>query len=176
MARSDGAGGTSGAGRHARATRPFWPPRRLFAVPLALVLLVGACAGPPIVDTPQPATGVFGELAILGGSTVSLTSGDTGCGQSAMVPYAIHAQIRLPANALDTTDVYLFTWADHAAWQRGGTRFQECLTEYAADQTTMGRAVGRLDVSPYRAFGAGWSPQFRSALQQAMTRAAGNGG
>jgi hypothetical protein len=176
MARSDDAGGTSGAGWRARAPRRLWSSRQLRAVSLALLLLGGACAGPPIAATPQPATGVFAELVLLGGSTVDLTSGDTGCGQRAMVPYAIHAQVRLPANAPHTTDVYLFTWADHAAWQRGEAGFQECLTEYAAGQTIMGRTVGRLEVSPYRAFGVGWSPQFQSALQLAMTRAAGNGG
>ena len=143
---------------------------------LTAAVLLGACSGPPIPATPQPATGVFTELAILGGSTPNLVSGDPGCNQPDMIPYAIHAQVRVPANASQLTDVYLFTWADHGSWSRGAVAFDSCRAEYAASRSAAGRTVDELDVSPYRAFGAGWSPALKSALQQAMTEAAGNGG
>ncbi len=150
--------------------------RGTVAALMGALLLLGACAGPPIPATPQPATGVFYELAILGGSTVKLTSGDPGCSQPDMIPYAIHAQVRLPATASQLTDVYLFTWADRDTWNRGAVAFDSCRAEYAASRSAAGRTVDELDVSPYRAFGAGWSPALKSALQQAMTEAAGNGG
>lgn len=143
---------------------------------LSAIVLLTACAGPPIPATPQPATGVFLELATLGGSTVTLVSGDPGCSQPDMIPYAIHAQVRVPATASQLTDVYLFTWADHDAWNRGAVAFDSCRAEYAASRSAAGRTVDELDASPYRAFGAGWSTALRSALQQALTEAAGNGG
>ena len=146
------------------------------ALALGLALLVGACAGPPVSNTPAPATSIFQELEILGGSTLTLVSGDPGCNQPDMIPYAIHAQVRVPAGASQPTDVYLFTWADHDAWNRGAVAFDSCRAEYAASRPAAGRTVDELDVSPYRAFGAGWTATLRSALQQAMAEAAGNGG
>ena len=158
---------------HAPVGAPGRPAGIVF---LSAVLLLGACAGPPIPATPQPATGVFTELAILGGSTPNLVAGDPGCNQPDMIPSAIHAQVRVPATASQLTDVYLFTWADHDAWSRGAVAFDSCRAEYAASQSAAGGTVDELDVSPYRAFGAGWSSALKSALQQAMTKAAGNGG
>jgi hypothetical protein len=36
--------------------------------------------------------------------------------------------------------------------------------------------VDRLDISPYRAWGAGWGPELTELLRRAMTTAAGDGG
>jgi hypothetical protein len=152
-----------------------WPARALAGL-VAVAMLAGACAGPPVPNTPQPATSVFQELAILGGSTLTLTSGDPGCTDRDMVPYAIHAQVKLPASATQASDVYLFTWASRAGWTRGAVAFDSCRSEYAAGSLAAGRAVDEVEVSPYRAFGPGWSPALKTALAQALARAAGNGG
>jgi hypothetical protein len=45
-----------------------------------------ASEGPPAPATPAPATSVFEELAVQGGSTVNLTAADPGCTDRNMIP------------------------------------------------------------------------------------------
>ena len=142
----------------------------------ATAALVAACAGPPVAASPQPVTGVFQQLFVHGGATLNLVSGDPGCDNPDMVPFAIHARVRVPATATTTADVYLFTYADHAAYDRQADAFEACKTGYAASAAAAGRPVDELDVSPYRAFGPGWTPEVRAALLQSMSEAAGSGG
>ena len=146
------------------------------AIPLvAAVLLLGACAGPPVSNTPAPATGVFEQMAANGIATDSLTAGDGGCNDPGQAPFAIHALIRYPASSKSTADVYLFTYADHGAWQRQAGAFEACRETFVATGAH-GRPVVELDISPYRAFGPAWSAGLRAALEQSLTEAAGNGG
>lgn len=145
------------------------------AAVVAAALLAGACAGPPVPNTPVPATDVFQELALAGASTVNLVSGDPGCSDANMIPYAIHAQVKMPPGAAATSDVYLFTWANRAGWTRGAVAFESCRSEFAAGSKAAGRPVDEIDMSPYRMFGAGWSPALKTALTQALTKAAGDG-
>lgn len=140
------------------------------------VTLVGACAGPPVAASPQPVTGVFQQLTVHDGTTVNLVSGDPGCDIPAMVPFAVHAQIRVPSSSTTTTDVYLFTYENRAAYDRQAVAFEECKTAYATSAAAGGRPVDELDISPFRAFGPGWTPEVRAALLQSMSEAAGNGG
>lgn len=156
---------------------PSLPRRavRSAAAVLAAAAIASACAGPPVADTPQPATGVFTQMATNGIATENLTSGDSGCNDPAQAPFAIHAKVRYPASASGTSDVYLFTYADRGAWQREADAFESCRAAYASGAAN-GRTVDELAISPYRAFGAGWSPQLRAAIRQSLTQAAGNGG
>ncbi|MGO9179482.1 MAG: hypothetical protein ACLQBX_16920 [Candidatus Limnocylindrales bacterium] len=149
---------------------------RTLAVVVAVAALAATCEGSPAPATPAPATSVFEELEVQGGLTVNLTAGDPGCTDRNMIPYAIHAQVKLPANAAQVSDVYLFTWNDHAGWTRGAVAFESCRTEYTAGTLAAGRTIDEIDVSPYRAFGPGWSPALKAALTQALVQSAGNGG
>jgi len=163
------------------APRP-WPSGivtrlvRALGIIVAAVALVAGCAGPPAPATPAPATSIFEALAVQGGVTVNLTAGDPGCSDRSMIPYAIHAQVRLPANVAELSDVYLFTWNDHAGWTRGAVAFESCRAEYTAGTLAGGRTVDEIDVSPFRAFGPGWTPALKTALTAALVQSAGNGG
>ncbi len=158
--------------RSVPARRPA-PCARLLAG-LLVAVAVAACAGPPVAASPEPATGIFQQLLVHGGATISLVSGDPGCNDSKLAPFAIHATVRIPASAPES-DVYLFTYADHAAYEREKAAFEQCRAQYASGPGA-GRQVPEIEVSPYRAFGPGWSAQFRATLQQAMEEAAGSGG
>jgi hypothetical protein len=142
----------------------------------ATAALVAACAGPPVAASPQPVTGVFQQLTVHDGTTVNLVSGDPGCDIPVMVPFAVHAQIRVPSSSTTTTDVYLFTYENRPAYDRQADAFEECKMAYAASAAAGGRPVDELDISPFRAFGPGWTPEVRAALLQSMSEAAGNGG
>jgi hypothetical protein len=124
----------------------------------------------------MPPTGVFEQIALQGGSVERATSGDAGCQDPRQAPYAIHLRVRVPAGARAESDVYLFTYADRAAWGREAAAFEACRSAYEATAAPAGSAVPHIDISPYRAFGSGWSPEVENALIRALTKAAGSGG
>ena len=151
------------------------PRKTALVLSLAGAAFAGACQGPPVVPTPLPQTGVFAQIALQGGAVERAISGDAGCPDPRQAPYAIHVVVRMPATAPTTTDVYLFTYADDAAWKREEQAFETCRAEYAAGPDAAGRAVPHLDVSPYRAFGPGWIPEVEQALNRALEKSAAGG-
>lgn len=159
----------------ARATRQAGSRRTRLVGPVLLLAVLAACQGPPIQPTPLPVTGVMAQVAILGGTVTDATSGDPGCTEAGQAALAIHLLVRPPGTPT-AEDVYLFTYADRAAWGRQADAFARCFAEYAGGPLAAGRPVQRIDVSPYRAFGPAWTPGAIDMLTRAMTVAAGNGG
>lgn len=148
----------------------------LVAAAAALAIGLAACAGPPISPTPAPVSGVYQQVALHGGSLVGAVSGDAGCAVADQAPLATHVRFHIPASSGDVQDVYLFVYADRAAFDRQASSFASCRAAYAASQAAGGRPVRAVEVSPYRAFGPAWSDETLGVIRDALTVAAGNGG
>src|SRR3972149_6862034 len=72
--------------------------------------------------------------------------------------------------------VYLFRFRNRVRWTDGAPAVDACQGEFEARSTRVGGPVDRVDVSPYRAFGDGWSPELRAALESGPLVAPGGGG
>jgi hypothetical protein len=67
--------------------------------------------------------------------------------------------------------IYIFR--DRATWERRRPAVDACVALWATDPATF----EFVDASPYVVAGQGpWPPQFKAALREAITEAAGNGG
>lgn len=120
-------------------------------------------------------SGLVQEMVKRGIAVLRATSGEAGCDDPGLIANAVHFRVLPPGEAIPR-DVFLFTFGDHGAWAAGGAAVTACRTAWSAHVATSGQAVSELDVSPFRLFGAGWSPTLRELLHQAVTVAAGNGG
>lgn len=120
-------------------------------------------------------SGLVQEMVKRGIAVLSATSGEAGCDDPDLVANAVHFRV-LPPGEARPRDVFLFTFGNHAAWAAGGPAVTACRTAWSARVATGEEGVWELDVSPFRLFGAGWSPTLRELLRQAVTVAAGNGG
>jgi hypothetical protein len=73
-------------------------------------------------------------------------------------------------------DVYLFRFRNRVRWADEVAVVDACQHAFEAISSRVGGPVSRVDVSPYRAFGDGWTPELRAALQRGLTAVAGDGG
>ncbi len=126
------------------------------------------------LPTPADSIGVFEQWALRGVTVIAETSGDTGCADQDLVDNAVHAVISFDSEG--PRDVYLFRFRNRVRWADGGRALDACQGQFEARSSRHGGAVDRIDVSPYRAFGDGWSVGLRIALAAGMLAASGDGG
>ena len=122
----------------------------------------------------MPRQGIFEQIAVGGGTVVSVTSGDPGCDDPELAGNAVRARVRSPAGV--EADVHLLTFRNRPFWEASAPSADACVRELAADAGMSVDAIERLDVSPYRAWGSDWTPELRDVLERALTVAAGDGG
>jgi hypothetical protein len=137
-------------------------------------ILLAACGPlerPP--NTPMDRSGIFEQIALEGGAIVSVTSGDAGCDDPALAENAVRARVRAPDGA--EADVHLLTFRNRPFWEASGAAADACVAALESRRGPLG-SVERLDISPYRAWGRGWTPALTDLLRRALTRAAGDGG
>jgi len=126
------------------------------------------------LPTPADSIGVFEQWALRGVTVTSERGGDTGCADQGLVDNAVHAVISFGGEG--QRDVYLFRFRNRVRWADGGPALDACQGQFEARSSRRGGAVDRIDVSPYRAFGDGWSDALRIALAAGMVAASGDGG
>jgi hypothetical protein len=151
------------------------PTRGMTALALAVVVLVGGCStierGRP-EPTPLDFPGMTGELARSGVQVDSWKSGDAGCSDTTLAPTAI-SFLASGAGVSTPTPVRVYIFNDRAAWERRHADVEICVAEWATDPATF----ELVDASPYVLAGQGpWPASFRTAIEAALARAAGNGG
>lgn len=155
-------------------------PRSLVRIGVALavaLILAGCGSGSATLPSPTPADdiGIFEQWALAGVTVFGRTSGDAGCDDQTLDNNAIHVTVALGAYA-PLRDVYLFRFRNRVRWADSGLLVDACQAQFEARSARVGGPVERVDVSPYRAFGDGWSPGLRVALLAGLTVAAGDGG
>ncbi len=147
--------------------------RRALTMAVASLLLAGCSAltDAAPTPTPQPFPGIVGELGRIGVEALSWTAGDAGCSDSTLTATAI----RFDADGLDQTSplqLRIYIFKDRATWDRRSSDVEACVAEWATDPATF--EIVR--ISPYVVAGQGpWPPQFKAALRNGITAAAGTG-
>jgi hypothetical protein len=150
----------------------------LLAVVSAVCVLVVGCASGAVsspLPTPGGYTEIFEAWALNGISVHERTSGDPGCGDRSLADNAVHVVISMPPDD-EPRDVYLFRFRNNVRWADAAPLVDTCQHAFEAISARTGGPVERIDVSPYRAFGDGWTPEERAALERGLAEVAGNGG
>jgi hypothetical protein len=146
---------------------------------VAIALLLAACgadlAASPPLPTPGGYTEIFEAWVLNGIAVHERTSGDPGCGDQSLADNAVHVIVSM---APDPTprDVYLFRFRNSVRWADESPVVDACRRTFEAISARAGGSVSRVDVSPYRAFGDGWTPWLQVALERGLADVAGNGG
>ena len=149
------------------------------ATTMAVAALMAACGtgviGSPPLPTPGGYTEIFESWVLNGIAVHERTSGDPGCGDPSLADNAIHVVVSM---APDPTprDVYLFRFRNTVRWADEAPVVDACQAAFEAISARAGGLVSRVDVSPYRAFGDGWTAELRAALERGLADVAGDGG
>ena len=150
--------------------RPLF--RGLLAIAATLVL-VGCNV---LLETPPPPTpadfaGISGYMGNHGITVEHVVSGDAGCDD----PTLRQTAIAFDAQGLDQatpTRVYVYIFRDRDTFERLRQTVDTCARSYVTDPS----AFESVEVSPFVAASAGpWGPEFRNAVRDALTEAAGTG-
>jgi hypothetical protein len=116
--------------------------------------------------------GLAGELALQGLVLDKIASGDAGCPDSTLTPTAIGFDASgLGVTAPIRLRIYIFRTGD--TYDRRRPDVEPCVARWASDPAT----VEFVDARPFVLAGQGpWPAAFKTAIRQALTSAAGNGG
>jgi hypothetical protein len=155
-------------------------PRRLRAAPLlGLVVVVawlaaacGTISTTPPAPTPADFQGIFTEFAKRGIEVDSSVAGEAGCPDPVLTPTAI----AFDAKGLDQAEpvrIYLYIFGDRDAFDRLRATIDTCARSYVTDPETF----ESVEASPFVVAGQGpWAEQFKAAIRDGLTVAAGTGG
>jgi hypothetical protein len=140
--------------------------RQLLAI--ALVGLLAGCYGSSSSPTPGDMTDVQGELEAHGMVITDAVAGDAGCADPTLHDNAR----RLTVTAADgqAYQIYLFNWYKDADFLAAAGAFDACVAAFAASGNAL--VVETVEVSPWRAYGPGWTRALRDAVQQSLEAAA----
>lgn len=151
--------------------------RLLMGVTGAVALLAGcgSVVGSPPLPTPGGYTEIFEAWALNGIAVHERTSGDPGCGDESLADNAVHVVVSFPPDPAPR-DVYLFHFRNSVRWADEGPKVDACQAAFEAISARAGGPVSRIDVSPYRAYGDGWTAEIEAALKRGLASVAGDGG
>ena len=156
---------------------PTRPARGLLTVApvvLAFASLLAGCSvltETPPAPTPADFQGIATDIVTRGIAIDHLVSGDAGCNDAVLNPTAIG----LDASGLDQDEpvrVYLYIFRDREAYDRLRSTIDECARSFVTHPDTF----ESIESSPFVMAGQGpWAPEFKTALREALTEAAGTG-
>jgi hypothetical protein len=147
------------------------PQALTLAMTALLVVGCGSATRPPS-PTPADFIGITQHLGGRGIVARDIVSGDAGCDDQLLAKTAI----AFTASGVDQTSpvrTYLYIFRNRDAFDRNLGEVDACARSYVTDPAT----YEKIEISPYVASGQGpWAPDFRAALTDALTVAAGTGG
>jgi len=140
---------------------------RVLLLAVATVLGCIACGSGSPSPTPIGLVEVRVLLARNGITTLSAVSGDSACPAQSLQDNALHLTV---TTATDPAPRDLFLYLFRQRYFAGtAAAMDACVADYAA---SAGEArVERIDSTPYRAIGIGWSGELRRALESALREA-----
>jgi hypothetical protein len=143
-------------------------------VALVVVLLV-VLTGCGAFTAPKPTAGDFTDIvASLVRRNMTVTTqvgGDSGCAttDASLHSNAVRYDVR-PAGDTTSYPVYVFGWKSQATYDDAKAAFDACAN---AGRGTSGSPVDTVEHLPWRAYGIGWPPALRDAVDVALTEAGG---
>jgi hypothetical protein len=138
---------------------------------IATILLAGCYSSATASFHPGDASQLVQQITRRGASVTQTVSGDPGCSDNTLTDNALHLTIKAPDDSV-ARDVYIFTFRS-TKFDDSAAPIDACQAAYA--QTHAGTSIKRLDIAPYRAFGADWSPTLSATITAALTEASNLG-
>ena len=135
------------------------------------VVLAGCYSSATASFHPGDASQLVQEITRRGATVTATVSGDPGCSDSTLTDNALHLTITIPDDPTPR-DVYIFTFRS-TKFDASAAPIDACEAAYA--QAHPGLKPTRLDIAPYRAFGADWSPTLSATITAALTEASNLG-
>jgi hypothetical protein len=120
---------------------------------------------------PGDASQLVQEVTRRGASVTATVSGDTGCSDSTLTDNALHLTVKMLDDS-QPRDVYIFTFRS-TRFDASAAAIDACQAAFASAHP--GTKPTRLDIAPYRAFGADWSPSLSQTITAALTEASNLG-
>jgi hypothetical protein len=141
---------------------------------LALIVLLLAGCGTFVAPTARPAgelLDVVNGLVLRNMTVTGQTAGDPGCSSqaSALHSNAVRYDVRPPGD-VNSYPIYVFNWKSEAAFNADRAAFQACVQ---AEDNLATASVDTVEHLPWRAFGPGWPPAVRDAVDAALSEAGG---
>ena len=146
-----------------------WLARR--GLVFAALVIAGCYSSATASYHPGDASQLVQEITRRSATVAATVSGDTGCSDASLTDNALHLTVTVPTDALPR-DVYIFTFRS-TKWDTSAAPIDACQAAYA--QAHPGTTITRLDIAPYRAFGADWSPSLSATISAALTEASNLG-
>src|SRR3954453_2489148 len=145
---------------------------RVAVVAVAITALVFAGCGAFVAPRPTAGdfTDVVGSLVRRNMTITTQVAGDPGCHDSALHSNAVRYDVR-PAGADRSYPVYVFAWKSQQTFDAEKASFDACVQSYGA--VASGDSGDTVQHLPWRAFGSGWPPALRQAVDSALTEAGG---
>ena len=145
-----------------------------FVIGLLALLLAGCGTRVANLPAPSPANfpSIAAQLSAAGITVTNEVSGDAGCKDSQLVSTAV-GFTAVGLDQLAPVRIHIYMFADAPTWSRLSSGVSQCAQSFVTDPAT----YESIDPSPYVLAGQGpWGTQFRDALRQVLTTAAGDGG
>jgi hypothetical protein len=136
--------------------------RSLLLSCLLAFVVAGCRTGGAASPSPPGFDEVFSELARRGATVTQIVSGAPGCDDPSLVANAVRLTIRL-ADGVPRT-VHLFGFRNAAALRAASANLEQCRRSFEASAAT--GSVGAMTSAPYYAFGAPWSPELATLLEE----------
>jgi len=137
----------------------------------AVVLALTGCG---VFVAPSPTAGEMGDLVsglVLRGATITdQVSGDSGCDDPSLLGNAIRYDLRMSGES-KSVPVYVLRWKSQQTFDDNKPIFDACVATY--QQANPGAIVTTYEDSPWRVYGANWSPTAVAAIERAVHDAAG---
>jgi hypothetical protein len=143
--------------------------RRLASLAIAALLLTSCGAFTAPAPTAGELTDIVGTLVRRNMTVTDQVSGDAGCGNSALYSNAVRYDVR-PATDTTAYSVYVFGWKSEATFDADKAAFDTCVQTYSGTNPGTMTTVEHL---PWRAYGPGWPPALKDAVDAALTGAGG---
>jgi hypothetical protein len=139
------------------------------------VAAIFALAGCGAFTAPSPTAREMADIVagfVRRGVTVTdQVGGDAGCADPTLFGNAVRYDVRLPSDQR-TVPVYVFRWKSQATFDASAAAFAACGSAFHQAHPELGE-LSTYEDSPWRVFGAGWSPTLRGIVQQSVHDAAG---
>ncbi len=143
---------------------------RLAALAIAAIGGVVVACGAAPAPTAGDMTLVLSELAAHGATVRDIVAGEPGCADASLQGNGSHLKLTLAADGRDY-DVYLFRWRRASDYDAASQPFNSCVSSFA-DSLDSSVRVEIVEISPWRAFGPGWTQDMHDTVQQSLAAAA----
>ena len=128
-------------------------------------MVMNGCGGQAPGASPGAFTEVVAALVLHGVTVHEHVSGDDGCSRVELHDNAARLTVTMSDDP-ERRDIYLFRWRRAADFESSATSFFMCVGDFRSNH--QGTVIDVVEISPWRAFGDGWSDALELAVRESL--------